>query len=34
VPNLRAFLADNDKIANAANSISAGLIVPAFRRQG
>jgi hypothetical protein len=33
VPNLRAFLADNDKIANAANSISAGLIVPAFRRQ-
>jgi hypothetical protein len=34
VPSLRAFLADNDKIANAANSISAGLIVPAFRRQG
>jgi len=34
IPNLRAFLADNDKIANAANSISAGLIVPAFRRQG
>jgi hypothetical protein len=34
VPDLRAFLADNDKIANAANSISAGLIVPAFRRQG
>lgn len=33
VPNLRAFLADNDKIANAANTISAGLIVPAFRRQ-
>ena len=34
VPDLRAFLADNDKIANAANSISSGLIVPAFRRQG
>jgi hypothetical protein len=34
VPSLRAFLADNDKIANAANSISTGLVVPAFRRQG
>jgi hypothetical protein len=33
VPSLRAFLADNDKITNAANSISTGLIVPAFRRQ-
>lgn len=33
VPNLRSFLADNDKIINAANTISAGLLVPAFRRQ-
>jgi hypothetical protein len=32
IPNLRSFLADNDKITNAANSISAGLLVPAFRR--
>lgn len=33
VPSLRSFLADNDKITNAANTISAGLLVPAFRRQ-
>jgi hypothetical protein len=33
VPNLRAFLADNDKIASAANSICSGLVGPAFRRQ-
>lgn len=33
VPSLRSFLADNDKVAAAASTISAGLLQPAFRRQ-
>lgn len=33
IPNLRSFLADNDKVASAATTISSGLVQPAFRRQ-
>ena len=33
IPNLRSFLADNDKVAAAAGMVSSGLIQPAFRRQ-
>lgn len=33
IPNLRSFLADNDKVASAAATISSGLVQPAFRRQ-
>lgn len=33
VPNLRSFLADNDKVGAAAANIASGLLQPAFRRQ-
>lgn len=33
IPNLRPFLADNDKVGAAAAVIASGLLQPAFRRQ-